>query len=110
MKAGKQIEMSPKTKVQLKGRSRPPLPQSSTAGTPKTLGSFESNKSEDAVSHGGGPCSTAIINLSTKKPTRVSLYASCVQRSLEQDFKRELVSSSPWVKESSHLDSPKNAG
>jgi hypothetical protein len=90
MKAGKQIEMSPKTKVQLKGRSRPPLPQSSTAGTPKTLGSFESNRSEDAVSHGGGSCSyrrTAIINLSTKKPTRVSLYASCVQRSLEQDFK-----------------------
>lgn len=81
MKAGKQIEMSPKTKVQLKGRSRPPLPQAS--GTPKTLSDFESNRSEDAVSHGCGQCSTrraALIVLSAKQPTEVGMHPCCVQQ------------------------------
>jgi hypothetical protein len=88
MKAGKQIEISPQTKVQLKGRSRPPLPQSATAGTPRTLGSFESNRSEDAVSHGGGPCSTrraAIITLSGKKPTEVGMHTCCVNQKKDQE-------------------------
>ena len=81
MKAEKKIEMSHKTKVQLKSRSRPPLPQAS--GTPKTLSDFESNRSENAVSYECGQFSTkrtALIALSAKQPTEVGMHPSCVHQ------------------------------